>query len=60
MIRVSYRASFKPELPEFFISRYSEPGDVVFDGDVLGVEGAHQAGAADHRGRQGAGETAWG
>jgi len=28
---VSYRASFKPELPEFFISQYSEPGNVVFD-----------------------------
>ncbi|NQT19622.1 MAG: site-specific DNA-methyltransferase [Planctomycetes bacterium] len=28
---VSYRASFKPELPEFFISRYSRPGDVVLD-----------------------------
>jgi len=28
---VSYRASFKPELPEYFISRYSQPGDVVLD-----------------------------
>jgi len=28
---VSYRASFKPELPEYFISRYSKPGDVVLD-----------------------------
>jgi len=28
---VSYRASFKPELPEFFISRYSKPGQVVLD-----------------------------
>jgi len=28
---VSYRASFKPELPEFFISRYSRPGEVVLD-----------------------------
>ena len=28
---VSYRASFKPELPEFFISRYSAPGGVVLD-----------------------------
>lgn len=28
---VSYRASFKPELPDYFIRRYTEPGDVVFD-----------------------------
>lgn len=28
---VSYRASFKPELPEFCIGRYSAPGDIVFD-----------------------------
>jgi len=28
---VSYRASFKPELPEFFISRHSAPGQVVLD-----------------------------
>ena len=28
---VSYRASFKPELPDYFIRRYSEPGDIVFD-----------------------------
>ncbi len=28
---VSYRACFKPQLPEFFISRYSLPGDVVYD-----------------------------
>ena len=28
---ISYRASFKPELPEFFISRYSRPGDTVLD-----------------------------
>ena len=28
---ISYRASFKPELPEFFIARYSKPGDVVLD-----------------------------
>ncbi len=28
---VSYRASFKPELPEWFIQRYSRPGDVVLD-----------------------------
>ena len=28
---VSYRASFKPELPDFFIRRYTSPGDVVLD-----------------------------
>lgn len=28
---VSYRASFKPELPDFCIRRYSAPGDVVLD-----------------------------
>lgn len=28
---VSYRASFKPELPDFCIRRYSEKGAVVFD-----------------------------
>lgn len=28
---VSYRASFKPELPDFFIREYSRPGDIVFD-----------------------------
>jgi hypothetical protein len=28
---VSYRASFKPELPDFCIRRYSKKGDVVFD-----------------------------
>ncbi len=28
---VSYRACFKPQLPEFFISRLTQPGDVVFD-----------------------------
>jgi len=28
---VSYRASFKPELPDYFIRRYTQPGDVVFD-----------------------------
>ena len=28
---ISYRASFKPELPEFFIARYSKPGDVVLE-----------------------------
>ena len=28
---ISYRACFKPQLPEFFISHYSEKGDLVFD-----------------------------
>jgi hypothetical protein len=28
---VSYRACFKAQLPEFFISRLTTPGDVVFD-----------------------------
>ena len=28
---VSYRASFKPELPDFCIRRYTDKGDVVFD-----------------------------
>ncbi|MBT9584799.1 site-specific DNA-methyltransferase [bacterium] len=28
---VSYRACFKPQLPRFFIERFSEPGDWVFD-----------------------------
>jgi len=28
---ISYRASFKPELPQFFIERYSNPGDLVLD-----------------------------
>ena len=28
---VSYRACFKPQLPRFFITRLTEPGDVVFD-----------------------------
>lgn len=28
---VSYRACFKPQLPEFFISRLTTPGDVVYD-----------------------------
>ena len=28
---VSYRACFKPQLPEFFIARLSEPGDAVHD-----------------------------
>jgi hypothetical protein len=28
---VSCRACFKPQLPEFFISRLTAPGDVVYD-----------------------------
>src|SRR5690349_6593991 len=28
---ISYRACFKPQLPEFFISRLTEPGDSVLD-----------------------------
>lgn len=28
---VSYRACFKPQLPEFFISRLTHPGDTVYD-----------------------------
>lgn len=28
---ISYRACFKPQLPEFFISRLTQPGDVVCD-----------------------------
>ncbi|MGB3502251.1 MAG: DNA methyltransferase [Mesorhizobium sp.] len=28
---VSYRACFKPQLPEFFIERLTEPGDTVYD-----------------------------
>ncbi len=28
---ISYRACFKPQLPEFFITRLSRPGDTVFD-----------------------------
>ena len=28
---ISYRACFKPQLPEFFISRLTEPGDPVYD-----------------------------
>ena len=28
---VSYRACFKPQLPRFFINRFSEPGDRVYD-----------------------------
>src|SRR5580698_11671016 len=28
---VSYRACFKPQLPEFFIERLTRPGDAVYD-----------------------------
>ena len=28
---ISYRACFKPQLPAWFIDRYSRPGDVVYD-----------------------------
>ena len=28
---ISYRACFKPQLPRFFITRLTEPGDLVFD-----------------------------
>ena len=28
---VSYRACFKPQLPEFFIKRLTKPGDAVYD-----------------------------
>lgn len=28
---ISYRACFKPQLPEFFISRFTSPGDLVYD-----------------------------
>lgn len=28
---VSYRACFKPQLPRFFISRLTQPGDIVYD-----------------------------
>lgn len=28
---ISYRACFKPQLPEYFLSRYSKPGDLVLD-----------------------------
>jgi hypothetical protein len=28
---VSYRACFKPQLPRFFIERFTQPGDVVYD-----------------------------
>jgi hypothetical protein len=28
---ISYRACFKPQLPRFFIDRFTRPGDVVYD-----------------------------
>src|SRR6202041_3426255 len=28
---ISYRACFKPQLPEFFIDRLTRPGDTVYD-----------------------------
>jgi hypothetical protein len=28
---VSYRACFKPQLPRYFIERYTQPGDTVYD-----------------------------
>lgn len=28
---ISYRACFKPQLPRFFIERFTEPGDLVYD-----------------------------
>lgn len=28
---ISYRACFKPQLPRYFIERYSQPGDTVYD-----------------------------
>jgi len=28
---ISYRACFKPQLPRFFITRLTDPGDLVFD-----------------------------
>lgn len=28
---ISYRACFKPQLPEYFIERYTKPGDIVTD-----------------------------
>ncbi|HLP14923.1 MAG TPA: DNA methyltransferase, partial [Bacteroidota bacterium] len=28
---ISYRACFKPQLPRYFIERFSEPGDTVYD-----------------------------
>ncbi|MBF0547126.1 MAG: site-specific DNA-methyltransferase [Candidatus Riflebacteria bacterium] len=47
---VSYRASFKPELPDYFIKRFSNPGDLV--GDPFGGRGttALQAVLLERRG----------
>ncbi|MBM4166008.1 MAG: site-specific DNA-methyltransferase [Ignavibacteria bacterium] len=28
---ISYRACFKPQLPRFFIQRFTKPGDIVYD-----------------------------
>jgi hypothetical protein len=28
---ISYRACFKPQLPAYFISRFSKPGDLIYD-----------------------------
>jgi len=28
---ISYRACFKPQVPQYFIDRYSKPGDIVYD-----------------------------
>lgn len=28
---ISYRACFKPQLPKFFIEKFTDPGDVVYD-----------------------------
>lgn len=28
---ISYRACFKPQLPRFFVERFTKPGDVVYD-----------------------------
>jgi len=33
---VPYRACFKPELPRFFITRLTEPGDLVHDPFMAG------------------------
>ena len=32
---ISYRACFKPQLPEFFIARLTEPGDGVYDKSAI-------------------------
>lgn len=28
---ISYRASYKPELPDFFLEKYSKPADTILD-----------------------------